>query len=546
LGDRAFLPDNPQMLYLKSKISIILPGSSNLIAICIIILIVILIKNSLLYVKAVLSVYFQASLKKYWSARIMEKYINAEYDYIVTQKRGTLINNLINEPMIASSKFIGQLIEYVSKIVMSLGIYCIMFVVNWKITLSLSLLGMFFLFLFWKFTTALSVSIGKKRLALNQEITVEGEQSLNGIRQVKLFSLEGSVNMTFSQKFSQLRDILVKLSTFQELPAPLGEVFITVCFISALVYFQYFKRVSVVEILPMFTFLIVAFGRLFENISFIVSGRLWLLSYVPGVKLISEILSSKEIGQENLLSGIHITELRERIELKNITFAHKGSNIVFQGLNMVIPRGKITAIVGKSGSGKSTLVDLLCGLYKGYTGRIIIDGRELSEINLSSWRKMIGFVSQDTFLFNTSIRENILLGNQAATEEEIVNAAKLANIHDFIKTLPKGYDTVLGDRGLKISGGQRQRITVARAIIRSPELFIFDEATSSLDLESERSIQASIENMKGKKTIIVIAHRLSTIENADLIYLLEGGRVAESGSFEELMSKRGVFYSFQR
>ncbi len=161
--------------------------------------------------------------------------------------------------------------------------------------------------------------------------------------------------------------------------------------------------------------------------------------------------------------------------------------------------------------------------------------------NLSSLRKIIGFVSQDTFLFNTSIRENILIGKHTSTEEEMVQAAKQANIHEFIMTLPKGYDTVLGDRALNVSGGQRQRITIARALVRDPQLLIFDEATSSLDSESEKLIQESIEELRNNKTIIIISHRLSTIKNADLIYVLDKGEIIESGTYKALMNKQKLF-----
>jgi len=199
--------------------------------------------------------------------------------------------------------------------------------------------------------------------------------------------------------------------------------------------------------------------------------------------------------------------------------------------------------VGKSGCGKSSLVDLLCGLYKGYKGKIIIGDTELRKLSLSSWRKTIGFVSQDTFLFNESVRENILLGKHDASEEEIKAAARMAYSHEFIENLSKGYDTVLGDRGQKLSGGQRQRITVARALIRSPELLIFDEATSALDSESERLIQQSIEDLSECKTIIIISHRISTVKNADVIYVMDKGCIIESGTYEELMEKRGLFQS---
>lgn len=181
----------------------------------------------------------------------------------------------------------------------------------------------------------------------------------------------------------------------------------------------------------------------------------------------------------------------------------------------------MTALVGVSGSGKSTMADLLMGLLTPQSGKIAVNHRDLREFSLASWREKVGYVCQDPFLFNMTLRENILMGKPDATEEEMVSAAKMANIHDFIIGLPEAYDTVIGDRGVKLSGGQRQRIVIARSVIRNPQLFIFDEATSALDSESEAAVRRSIEKLAEKKTIIVIAHRDSTIEKADVIFDLD-------------------------
>jgi ABC-type multidrug transport system fused ATPase/permease subunit len=184
----------------------------------------------------------------------------------------------------------------------------------------------------------------------------------------------------------------------------------------------------------------------------------------------------------------------------------------------VIPKGKMTAVIGPSGIGKTTIADLVIGLLEPTTGEIVVNGRSLQEYNLRSWRNRLGYVSQDTVIFNTSVKENIRIGKIDAGDEEIENAAKGAAIFDFVMSLPRGFQTEVGDRGVKLSGGQRQRIAIARAILRDPDLYIFDEATSALDHESERLIQKSIEEVGQDKTVLVIAHRLSTIENADVVY----------------------------
>ncbi|NQU03785.1 MAG: ABC transporter ATP-binding protein [Syntrophaceae bacterium] len=534
LGSDSAVGNIEGLSYVNRILSETFSRDQRLIGICGIIFTVFLAKNSFLYLRSVLTVDFYSKLTRYWSSGIMEKYVEAEYDYIIREKKGTLINNLINEPLLAS-KFVSQLASYISGFIVTLCIYCTMMMINWRVTLSLSLIVLFFVFAVWKTSTKMSISIGKRRLELRQEITAEGEQALGGIRHVKLFSLEEKVCKVFSEKFDEIRRILVRFEIFKSMPSPAGETMVILLLILALLYCELSAGISTVTVLPMLAFFFTTTQRLYKNAAILVSGRMWLLSFIPSIRLINSILNETSIGKENLEGRIRINNLSGDIVFENVTFSHNCSGLLFKGLNLTIPRNKITAIVGKSGSGKSTLVDLLCGLYKGYKGRIICGDYELSALNISSWRKMIGFVSQDTFLFNKSIRENILLGRPGSAETDMMLAAKMAHADEFIQDLPQGYDTVVGDRGLKISGGQRQRIAVARALIRSSQLLIFDEATSSLDTETERLIQVAIERLRGNRTIIIISHRLQTIRNADQIYVLNKGRVVELESYEALM-----------
>lgn len=540
LGDSTYTESIKVVSYFNKLFTQIVPENQRVIGISIIIIIIFLLKSTFTYLSSVLSVHFHNSLRKFWSAKIMKRYLHAEYDYIISQKRGALINNLINEPMVAS-KFMGQFADCILRSIGALSIYSVMLIANWQVTLLLTLLIFLILGFFWKASTRFSLATGKKRLALNQEIAAEGEQALNGIRQVKLFSLEDNVHTSFSKKFNDLKTILVKLGMFQHLPGPLGEAVVIFGLVLALIYFEYISSESVISVLPFLAFLGTTSQRLYRHIAAVLSGRIMLLSYIPALKLVHTLISKEHIKREDLSKGITINQLSGDIIFKEVDFSYDDSSPLFKGLNLHIPKNKITAIAGKSGSGKSSLVDLLCGLYKDYRGKIMIGDTELRKLNLSSWRKTIGFVSQDTFLFNETVRENILLGKHDASEEEIKTAARMAYSHDFIETLPKGYATILGDRGQKLSGGQRQRITVARALIRSPELLIFDEATSALDSESEKLIQKSIEDLSERKTIILISHRISTIKNADIIYVLDEGRIIECGTYKELIDKKGLF-----
>ncbi len=266
LGDNTYILDIKVVSYFNQLFSRIVPENQRLMGISIIIFTTFLLKNIFIYLGSVLSIHFYNSLREFWSSEIMKKYIHCEYDYIITQKRGTLINNLINEPMMAS-KFIGQFAQYILRIVVALSIYLVMLITNWQVTFLLTLAMLLILGVFWKASTRFSIETGKKRLALNQEITAEGEQSLNGIRQVKLFSLESNVHKSFSKKFNSLKRIFVKLGIFQSLPAPVGETLIILCLVLALIYYEYISSTPIVAVLPMMAFLATTSQRLYRNIA---------------------------------------------------------------------------------------------------------------------------------------------------------------------------------------------------------------------------------------------------------------------------------------
>ncbi len=238
---------------------------------------------------------------------------------------------------------------------------------------------------------------------------------------------------------------------------------------------------------------------------------------------------------------IKIDKFSKLLKFDNVSFAYHKDNIVLENIDLEIDQGEVLAIVGKSGAGKSTLVDLIPRFYKVSDGKISIDGMDLNEVELNSLRKLIGIVSQDIILFNDTIRENIAFGREDAPESDIVEAAKLAFADEFIRELPEGYDTVIGERGLNLSGGQRQRIAIARAILKNPPILILDEATSSLDTVSEALVQKALEKLMKGRTTIVIAHRLSTIKNADRIIILDKGKIADSGTHEQLISRNDTY-----
>jgi ATP-binding cassette, subfamily C, bacterial len=262
------------------------------------------------------------------------------------------------------------------------------------------------------------------------------------------------------------------------------------------------------------------------------------LNELPAFARVMELQDRCEAAAEPEFTAFRALEFQEIIRFEEVHFSYGGEGAVaaVQGLDLTIEAGKTTAIVGPSGAGKSTIADLVMGLIQPYRGHVLVDGKALGPELLRSWREQIGYVAQETFLFNDTVRTNLLWARLEAGEEQIWQALELAAAGGFVFELPEGLDTILGDRGVRLSGGERQRLALARALLREPSLLILDEATSALDSENERRIQKAIEGLHGRMTILVITHPLSTIRGADIIYVLERGRLVESGSWEVLVS----------
>jgi ABC-type multidrug transport system fused ATPase/permease subunit len=266
----------------------------------------------------------------------------------------------------------------------------------------------------------------------------------------------------------------------------------------------------------------------------LLQGNISINNFIPSYEQL-DALRIKAFEFREIEGELFFFNLKNKIEFKNVTFIYPGRSNTLSNINLVLNKGEMTALIGESGSGKSTITDLLLGLQIPENGEILIDGISLNKYKQNTFRQRIGYVPQDSMLFHCSVRENLLWSNENATDSEIWDALNLANAGKFVNELPEGLDTLMGDRGVRLSGGQRQRIALARALIRKPDLLILDEATSSLDSESERLIQSSIEAIAKDTTILVIAHRLSTIANANMVYVLSKGEIIEKGSFEKLI-----------
>lgn len=370
------------------------------------------------------------------------------------------------------------------------------------------------------------------------------DENLGGIRIIKAFNAIPYVTQIFKLINSKHQKLTTLTFRKKDMSAPLNEFLGSVVLMGIVWYggsmildHSSKEHLSGEEFL---TFIVV-FSQFLRPISSIAFNIGVLNKAEVSLERINEILNTDEKIHE-LSNPIPLPQLTKGITYRNIFFKYK-EEWVLKDINLFIPQGKTIALVGESGSGKSTISDLLPRFYDAVEGEILFDDVNIKEASLTELRSHIGMVTQESILFNDTVRNNIAFGLENAKEEDIIEAAKIANAHEFISNLEDGYNTNIGERGNKLSGGQKQRISIARAVLRNPSLLILDEATSALDTESEKLVQDALEKLMKNRTSLVIAHRLSTIRNADLIVVLQKGEIVERGNHEELLAKQGIYYS---
>jgi ATP-binding cassette subfamily B protein len=462
-----------------------------------------------------------------------EDFFNARWYFFSSGKQGTLLNTFTREITMVGEAF-GSIARYFSSILQILLFLLLPLYMSWQVTGLTMIIALLFALPF-TFFGRLSYRLGLLNTTTANEMGKVISEGLNSAKIILGFGNQSKIVQVLKYVYDNHCRVTIKSQTLSlSLPLtyyPLGLLVLVIgLFLS--------KRFSlpVSETIVLFYSL----SRVMPLIGAIAELKSRLDNYLPSYEQVEGLRArSRELRQES--GGEKFIGFSDRIKVENLTFAYPKHKPVLVDINMVIPKGKMVAIVGESGAGKSTLIDMIMHFHESSSGRITFDGVDLSSFDIISYRRRIGYVPQDIILFNMTIRDNLLWANENASDEEIGNACALANAEEFIHKLPDAYNTLVGDRGVRLSGGQAQRIALARAILRKPELLILDEATSALDTASERMFQLAIEKIAKGTTVIAVAHRLSTIVNADYIYVLKDGRIAEEGTYPELVQRNGGF-----
>ena len=499
-----------------------------------------------IYMLKGLCTYVQTILMNFIGQRVVADIRNRLYQVIQTQSMSFFTKNQTGILMSRITNDVNSMQGAVSEAVTSLlkdsfTLICLMFVIFYR-DWQLALVAM----VIFPVTIYPIATFGRKirKLATRTQVTMGSlttllQETISGARIVKAFGREDYESSRFSRENENLLKLTLKSVTISAVSSPFME-FLGGVGIAAIIFYGGYQVIQGVSTPGTFFSFLAALILLYEPIKRLTNVNNTIQQGIAGAQRVFSIIDAvPEI--RNKPEAIPLPAISKAIDIRNVTFRYEDTPVLKQ-INLTVRAGEAVAFVGMSGGGKTTLVNLIPRFYDVSEGQILIDGRDIRDVTMESLRAQIGIVTQQTILFNDTVRNNIIYGDIEKTEADVIRAARAANAHHFIMNLPEGYDTVIGEQGTKLSGGERQRISIARALLKDAPILVLDEATSSLDTEAEIEVQEALENLMKGRTTLVIAHRLSTIRNADRIVVLVNGEIVEEGTHETLLDKKGEYF----
>lgn len=527
------------MNYYISAIIIAKGQKMALLFICAMLVFAFFLRNLTTYMAS----YYMASVRvnsiKDMRAAVYNKILVLPLSFYSRQKKGDIMARITTDLQEIEVSIMNYLDVFIKSPITIIAYFAYMLGVSWELTLFVLCVLPIGGIVIGKIGKSLKKDSkeGQTRLA---NIIANIEETISGLRIIKAFNAIDYTNEKFEEQNEGYSKLLKSVHRKRDLSSPMSELLSAVV-ISIVLWFGSTLILSGSASITAANFIayIIVFSQIIPPAKSFSHGFYNLQKGMASAERVFEILDADEVIFEKD-NAKHITEFKESIKYNNVVFRY-GKDDVLKNINLNIEKGKMIALVGESGGGKSTMVDLLPRFYDVCEGSITIDGTDIRDYKINDLRALMGIVSQESILFNDTVHNNIAFGMKNATREDVIEAAKVANAHDFIMQLENGYDTYIGDRGMNLSGGQRQRLSIARAVLKNPPILILDEATSSLDTESEKLVQDALSKIMSNRTSVVIAHRLSTIQNADDIVVLAKGHIVEQGKHDELIAKNGVY-----
>ena len=505
----------------------------------------VLLKNLFLIISRYLSSRIVSWIISSIRAKLVNTLMFVGIGYYNKVKNGELVDKIVLKKLL-TEEIVRQIFELIDNIISFSILIVLLIIFSWKMTLVSIIMAVLIGFGVSIYIRRLAI-LGQRVVNSGRELTGSVQESLSGVEVIKSFTRENERYQYLKDKIEKHADTTFQLkfadSMVHIITEALGIIAIAILFIIAITRSDMDYRLLLTQLLPFIYIL----SRMLPLIKMINHSRGVIEGRLPALEAVYDL--SRTDNKPYVKDGPNIYQgLQNSIRFDSVSFSYNyDDQPALDNVTFEIQKGKTTAIVGKSGAGKSTVINLLLKLYDPLEGAILIDGGDLRELNTHSYRNNIGVVTQDTFIFSDTVKNNIAFGsNEDTNDEAIKDAAKRAGADEFIKELPSGYDTLLGERGVNLSGGQKQRISIARAILKNPEILILDEATSSLDTQTERLIHNAIIELSRDRTVVIIAHRLSTVRAADRIIVLRDGELAEAGTEDELLMQKGEYYELAR